>query len=305
MIQKNINNVSKHISVCICTFKRPHLLKRLLDELERQITEGLFSYSVVVADNDHRQSAKQVVSEFAATSSISIIYCVESEQNIALARNKALENAEGDFIAFIDDDEIPVVDWLCNLFKTCNAYGVDGVLGPVKPYFDHKPPQWVIKWKSIERPTYDTGYKMDWTETRTGNVLFRREILNGINYAFRSEFGTGSEDVDFFRRMMGKGKTFVWCNNAVVYEIVPPARCKRGYQIQLALLRGGNSLKHREDLARNLFKSLIAIPVYGLALPCLFVAGDHHFMTYLIKFFDHVGRLLALLGVNPVKERVF
>lgn len=294
-----------HISVCICTYRRPALLKRLLTELSRQDTKGLFSFSVVIADNDHRQSAKQVVLELAATASISIFYCVEPEQNIALARNKALENAKGDFIAFIDDDEFPEGDWLCNLFKTCNAYGVDGVLGPVRPYFEHKPPQWVIKGKFFERPTHNTGYKMDWPEMRTGNLFFRREILNGINYAFRSEFGTGSEDVDFFRRMMGKGRSFVWCNNAVVYELVPPARCKRSYQIRLALLRGGNSLKHRECLARNLSKSLIAIPVYGLALPFLFVAGHHHFMNYLIKFFDHAGRLLALLGLNPVKKRVF
>ena len=296
---------AKHITVCICTFKRPNLLKRLLDELERQITEGLFNYSVVVADNDHRQSAKEVVSGFAATSSIPIIYCVEPEQNIALARNRALENAKGDFIAFIDDDEIPRRDWLCNLFKTCNAYGVDGVLGPVKPRFEHKPPQWVIKGKFFERPAYGTGYKMNWPETRTGNLFFRREIFNGINYAFRAEFGTGSEDVDFFRRMMGNGRIFVWCDNAVVYEIVTPERCKRSYQIRLALLRGGNSLKHRVGLARKLLKSLIAVPVYCLALPFLFVAGDHYFMIYLIKLLDHSGRLLALIGINPVKERNF
>ena len=30
------------------------------------------------------------------------IYCVEPRQNIALTRNKAIEHAKGDFIAFID-----------------------------------------------------------------------------------------------------------------------------------------------------------------------------------------------------------
>jgi len=105
--------------------------------------------------------------------------------------------------------------------------------------------------------------------------------------------------------MMGNGRIFVWCNNAVVYEEVPPARCKRSYQIRLALLRGGNSLKHREGFARNILKSLIAVPVYGLSLPFLFVAGDHYFMIYLIKLLDHAGKILALIGINPVKERNF
>ena len=36
------------------------------------------------------------------------------KQNIALARNKAIENAKGDFIAFIDDDEFPLDQWLLN-----------------------------------------------------------------------------------------------------------------------------------------------------------------------------------------------
>lgn len=294
-----------HISVCICTYHRPALLKRLLTELGRQDTKGLFDFSVVVADNDHRQSAKQVVSEFASTSSIPIIYSMEPEQNFALVRNKALENAKGDFIAFIDDDEIPIVDWLCNLFAACNAYGVDGVLGPVRPHFEHKPPQWVIKGKIFERPEHNNGYKMDWPETRTGNLLFRRDILNGIDNAFRSEFGTGSEDVDFFRRMISNGKIFVWCNNAVVYETVPPERCKRSYLLKLALLRGGNSIKHQVHFARNLIKSFIAVPAYCLAIPFLFVAGDHYVMIYLIKLCDHIGRLLALMGINPVKKRDF
>ena len=38
-----------HISVCICTYKRPIPLKRLLDSLKQQETGGLFTYSVVVA----------------------------------------------------------------------------------------------------------------------------------------------------------------------------------------------------------------------------------------------------------------
>ena len=293
-----------HIAVCICTFKRPNLLKKLLKSLEAQITEGVITYSIVVADNDYRQSAKHIVSDFAATSPIPIDYCVEPQQNIALARNKALENAKGDLIAFIDDDEIPDKYWLFSHFKTCKEFRADIVLGPVKPYFEHEPPNWVIKGKFFERPTYYTGYNLKWQETRAGNLLFKREILHGMNKAFRSEFGTGSEDVDFFRRMKDKGFKFIWCNDAVVYEAVPPSRCKRGYLLRMALLRGGNSIKHRVAPLEKLIKSLIAVPVYASTLPFLFFSGDHYFMKYSIKFCDHAGRILALLKANPVKHRI-
>ena len=103
------NNRTKHLSVCICTYKRPQLLKRLLETLEKQETDG-FTFSVVVADNDEGRSAEPVVLEFSAQSAIPVTYCMESEQNISLARNRAIANASGDFIAFIDDDEFPAND---------------------------------------------------------------------------------------------------------------------------------------------------------------------------------------------------
>ena len=276
---------------------------KLLEELDKQQTEGLFTYSIIVADNDSKQSAKRVVSEFAAQSPIPTTYCVEPHQNIALARNKALANSQGDFIAFIDDDEYPATGWLCSLFRTCIASGADGVLGPVKPFFEKEPPKWATKGRFFERPTHETGYRIGMSDARTGNVIFRRKILEGVGEAFWAEFGTGGEDVDFFRRMMDKGCVFVWCNEAVVYETIPPARCRRRYLLKRALLRGRNSFRQQVGRGRNLIKSLIAVPVYSLALLFLFVAGDHHSMKYLIKFCDHAGRLLALLGCNPVKER--
>src|SRR5437879_13612035 len=123
---------TKHISVCICTYKRPRSLKRLLEELGGQDTGGLFTYSIVVADNDHLQSAKAVVRDFAAASSIPITYCVEPRQNIALAGNKAIDNANGNFVALIDDDEFPTKRWLLSLFRARDEYEGDWARGRVK-----------------------------------------------------------------------------------------------------------------------------------------------------------------------------
>src|SRR5260370_12144517 len=97
----------KHISICICTYKRPAFLKRLLDELRAQETGDSFTYSIVVSDNDHLRSAEATVSDFAANSTIAVKYCVEPQQSIALARNKAVQNATGNYIAFIYDDAFP------------------------------------------------------------------------------------------------------------------------------------------------------------------------------------------------------
>src|SRR5258708_7195565 len=177
-----------HISVCICTYKRPDFLKRLLEELGGQDTDGLFTYSIVIADNDHLRSAEFAVTEFAASSRIPVKYCVEPRQNIALARNKAVLNATGDFVAFIDDDEFPTKRWLLTLFKACLEYDVDGLLGPVKPHFDEEPPKWVVKGKFYDRPTYPTGLVIDRRKGRTGNVLLKKHIFTADAPPFRPEF---------------------------------------------------------------------------------------------------------------------
>jgi glycosyltransferase involved in cell wall biosynthesis len=113
-----------HITVCICTYKRPNFLKRLLEGLLQLETASLFSYSVVVVDNDRDESARAVVSDFQKSSLISTVYCVEPRQSIALARNAALASAVGDYVALIDDDEVPTCDWLLKLVDCLSEFDV-------------------------------------------------------------------------------------------------------------------------------------------------------------------------------------
>src|SRR6516225_2440888 len=103
----------KDISVCICTFQRPGLLRKLLERLEDQRTNGRFTFSVVVSDNDSGRSSERVVAEYVATSRIAVTYTCESRQNIALARNEGLMRA-----------------------RNINAAGV---LGPVRPHYESRP----------------------------------------------------------------------------------------------------------------------------------------------------------------------
>jgi succinoglycan biosynthesis protein ExoM len=290
-----------HITVCICTYKRPHLLDRLLRELDQQDTDGLFTYSIVVADNDRLKSAEGTISKFSAISRIPIVYANVPEQNISLARNKAIENAKGDFVAFIDDDEFPIKRWLATLYLAFGRYDVAGILGPVKRHFDEPPPKWVLKSKFYDRKTYPTGTIVSRKEARTGNVLLKKSILAGENPIFRPEF-RGGEDTDFFSRMIDKGYRFMWCDEAVAYEVVPPVRWDRTFLVRRALLRGANTINYLNFGVGDVVKSLAAVPIYILALPFAFILGQHRFMDLLVRLFDHLGKLFAIIGINPIKE---
>ncbi len=301
----SMDSKTDHICVCVCTYKRPNYLKRLLKELQSQKTEERFTFSAVIIDNDSELSAKRIVAGISKEASLQIEYYTEPEKNIALARNKAVQHATGDFIAFMDDDEFPSENWLLRLYKSICEYRVDGILGPVKPYFEPEPPTWVVKSGLCERSSFPTGTMLQNPKyTRTGNVLFDKRIFKENRDWFNRNFGTsGGEDVDFFKRMMAKGYIFNWCNEASVFESVPPERCSRSYFIKRALLRGAINAKNPS--VRSIAKSLIASIAYTTGLPVLLFLGQHLFMKYLVKDLDHIGKILGVMGFNAVKERTF
>jgi succinoglycan biosynthesis protein ExoM len=300
-----------NITVCICTYQRPILLDRLLRALAVQQTNGTFSYSCVVVDNDALESARKVVERWRPNFPVTIQYEVEPARNIAVARNRALQSARGNLIAFIDDDEVPQKDWLCRLRNTLAEYDADVVLGPVRPYFDEAPPQWLLKSGLCRRESLSTGSKVHWRRTRTGNLLMRAQIVNRAGILFDPAYGTGGEDVDFFRRAAGKGKVFVWCEEAPVYELVSGNRLQRRYYIERALLQGRISLRYamNDESISGLVvvgvKALAAILIYTCALPFLFIAARHLGIKYLIKDCHHISRLLAIFGVGDVSRRDF
>lgn len=296
-----------HVCVCICTYKRPELLKRLLSSLEEQETAGLFDYSIVIVDNDRSESARQTVESYAQQLKTSIRYYVEPDQNIAVARNKAVENARGDFIAFIDDDEFPISDWLWNLYTACARFSADGVLGPVKPHFVENSPAWLKKSKLCERRLHPTGTVMLAGDTRTGNVLLKRDIFDNPDHRFEPEFGrTGGEDLWFFLKVIKKGRVFVWCNEAPVYETVSPERWKESFYLRRSIRLGGlagNEVRTKARPDRSITRVIASFCGYSLTLLLAIFFGKHVFMRFLCKSLYNFSYLLGYCGHVIIRFR--
>jgi len=295
--------IRPHICVCVCTYKRPHLLGSLLSRLDQQETEGFFWHSIVVVDNDRDASARTVAHSLAQRCKTSIRYDVESEQNIALARNRAVRNATGDFIALIDDDELPSARWLLTLYKAITSSDSDGVLGPVVPSFEVAPPRWVLQGRFFDRPAHKNGHVVSWTETRTGNAMLRAELFEPNGTWFDPAFGSGGEDRDFFRRHIERGRVFTWCNDAAVLERVPPTRWKRTVLLKRALLRGQMALTGARSRPMSILTSAIAIPIYAACLPAFLLVRHHLFMECLIRACDHLGKISASVGVRWIRQK--
>jgi succinoglycan biosynthesis protein ExoM len=209
--------------------------------------------------------------------------------------------------AFIDDDELPCSDWLLNHYKALVLFDTTGVLGPVLPRFEATPPKWVSKGRFFERPVYFSGYVLNWELTRTGNCLLKRTLFEEGGDWFLPQFGSGGEDRNFFKRKIGRGHIFVWCNEAPVYEAVTPERLKKKVMVKRALLRGKMTYNSQKQRPASILTSALAAVLYSLGLPLLLIFfpifGFDIFMTYLIKDCDHLGKVFALFGVDFVKER--
>jgi succinoglycan biosynthesis protein ExoM len=297
-----------HIMVCICTFKRPTMLEELLVALSQQETNGLFTFSVRVVDNDREESARPIVSRVAGERRLFVEYVVEPRQNIARARNRAVADVSAEFIAIIDDDEQPERDWLFGLWSSINELAADGVLGPVLPKFPDSSPIWLRKSGLCERPSHRTGQWLEYRETRTGNALFRGSLFVGIQEPFNPELGEGGgEDIDFFRRRMDEGYRFAWCNEAIVYEGVPPERWGLQYYCHRQLRLGG-LLGNRQKQASELTFGAIGcsaarLVVHGVRVFVRLPFGMHLYAKPLAQLCYHAGFLLGACGLLRSQPR--
>jgi succinoglycan biosynthesis protein ExoM len=298
-----------HISVCVCTFRRRDMLRRLLFTLSRQETQGLFEYSVVVVDNDAEGTAKTCVLEAKEEFGLDLVYEIEPTNTIPAARNHAVRIAKGNYIGIIDDDELAPADWLLELYRAVQTFAVDGALGPVYPYFENTPPAWLVKSGLCERPVIRTGTLLDWNDTRTGNVLVRTDVFSATNLCFDENCKTSGSDKEFFREAMDRGCRFVAVAEAPVFETVPPERQTKSYYVRRHRIQASNERKFRAPTLRGVskitapLKALIALATYSAVLPLSAALGSHVAFPLALKAVYHGSWLLTMLGFDLAKTR--
>jgi len=290
------------ISVCVCTYKRPQLLGKLLDSLHKQ-SFPLNEFEVVVVDNDKLGSARRAVDEsMQLRPALEISYDIEPVQGISYARNRTVALARGELLAFIDDDECANPSWLLNLVHTMDACDADAVLGPVLPLYPAATSAWVIRSGFFDRPRFVSGTVIRSEACRTGNALVMAgKVKSRQPKPFDDCFAqTGGEDQDLFRWLEDQGCRFVWCDQAVVQEEVPEDRLKLGYMLKRGL-RGSSSywqiINQKRSRARAFGEAILGIgiglifAVWGiLVIP----AGLHRTVRKWLVSAKGFGRVIAL-----------
>jgi succinoglycan biosynthesis protein ExoM len=228
-----------HIAICVATFNRPRLLEKLLTGIAelRFPKAGIPEITVIVVDNDASGAAKDVCRRAALPWCLQ--YVLEPKRGIAEARNRALkEIGDADFLAFIDDDEVPGTLWLDELLSAQSKFRANVVTGPVYPSFTEDVPEWIRGADFFTRPGHLTGDYLAYCSTN--NALVARNVFDQVGgFDDRFQF-TGGEDLHFFARVRLAGFNIVWSQEAVVIETVSSDRANLGSLLRRAYT-GGNS----------------------------------------------------------------
>jgi cellulose synthase/poly-beta-1,6-N-acetylglucosamine synthase-like glycosyltransferase len=206
--------MSLRVSVVVPTYRRPDLLGRCVAALVAQDFEP-HSYEVIVADDGAEERVRRLVSEWASRTQgrpVLRYVAVTGTQGPAGARNRGCELAQGEVIAFTDDDTIPQPAWLTEGMKAMTP-DVTAVAGRV-----HVPLPVDRALTDYER---DIGH-MAAAEFLTANCFVRREALRAIG-GFDERFTSAwREDSDLQFRLLKANRKVVPARNAVVAHPVRP-----------------------------------------------------------------------------------
>ena len=226
--------------IAVLTFRRPRDLDQVIPALIQQAAsvEAEADVAILVVDNDPDGGAAAQVQAFAREHPVRYVH--EPVPGIAAARNRALaESDAARLLVFIDDDERPVLGWLGLLLETWRTHRPAAVVGPVVSRFDEPPTDWIAAGRFFDRRRMTTGTRVE--IAATNNLLLDLEVVRRIGARFDERFGiSGGSDSAFTRYLHSRGGEMVWCDEAVVHDIVPAERNTRDWVLRRAY-RVGNA----------------------------------------------------------------
>mgnify|MGYP000881255348 CR=1 FL=1 len=282
------------VDICVCTFRRSFLAETLRSI--GRLDPGDHEIRVIVADNDMTPTARELVGEARRGLPFPLHYIHAPGANISIARNACLDAATGDFIAFVDDDEVVGRDWIRALVEQAHATGAAAVLGPVRAIYTPSAPAWMVEGDFHSTlPVFVNG------EIRTGytcNVLVRwdppfRDVR------FDPALGrSGGEDTDFFNRLVAFGGMIAFAPDAKVEEPVPADRATMSWLVRRRLRFG-----QTHGMLMGGSRAVTAVAAVSKVGYCCTMAGLMAFSPInrrrnWLRAVLHIGVLGGLIGVR-------
>jgi succinoglycan biosynthesis protein ExoM len=230
---------TKLVSIAIPTKDRPTLLNDALQSAESQHLPSWIRLEIVVIDNSSDGSARDTCA--GRGSPVRYFHCPVA--GLSNARNMAVSESQGEFIVFLDDDEVAEPTWLAELCETLVATNADAAFGAVEPEFDTQGFELEEYARQFYRRRIEASSGADITDKYfmlgTGNSCFVKERCFKNENPFSDRFNTsGGEDIMLLKHLADEGHRFVWAPRATVRERTPAARCDFWYLLKRRFRNG-------------------------------------------------------------------
>ena len=287
------------IDICVCTYRRPSVVDTLAS-LDRQILPDGVTARIIVIDNDTEPTARDTVQSLAKTLTLPLLYVHAPANNISIARNAALNAADGEWLAFIDDDETAPETWLANLLMTAETEDLDAVFGPAMAVYPDDAPDW------IRQQDYHSNIPL-WRDgaVQTGyscNALIRRTSPHVSGRYFSLDKGkTGGEDTEFFYNMWFSGAKLGIAGDAKVFEPVDPRRLSaewiRNRRYRTGLSYGYHCIPNRKFLNLLRFATTTSLRIIFCMVIALALAWSERRRNFwFMRGVFHYGALMSVFS---------
>jgi glycosyltransferase involved in cell wall biosynthesis len=215
------------ISVLVSTFNRSELLETALRTLVCQETHDRFSYEIVVVDNNSTDKTATVLAEIRRKHPQLIRTVREERRGVVHARNRAVSEARGEWLAFFDDDQLAHPSWLEQLFQVAQDRASLCVGGAVKlqlPSGVHRNLGPFCRRLLCETVGKDRVQPYDRLfKPGTGNLMIHRELFEKYG-PFDARFNDRGEDTILFLSILRAGNAAWYTPDAIVYHVIPHER---------------------------------------------------------------------------------
>lgn len=288
------------LTLIIATYNRAEQLMVTLGSVATQQYPAE-RWECVVVDNNSKDNTRERVEAFAtAHPDLNIRYCFEQNQGLSHARNRGIKEAQGEILAFIDDDERIVEDFVASyveLFDTKSDAMAAG--GKIIAEYPTGRPRWMSKY--TERPIanpMDFGQSVRlFPEGRIpggGNMAMRRELFDQIG-TFNTTLGRtgksliGGEESDLFERIAKHHMACYYVPRAVMYHIIPEEKLTQEYFCRLAY-NVGVSHYRRAEIHNRVARLFVGEVIKWCATLLLCLAHHPAQSSQLITMRRHISR---------------
>jgi len=193
------------VSVVVCT----HNGEATLDQCLRRLGTLTYPDYEVIVVNDGSSKACAAIAE---ANGVTLIQT--EHRGLGHARNKGIEAARGEIVAFLDDDAYPDSDWLHYVAALLRANGHAGVGGPnIPPEDDGFVAECVAA--APGGPIHVLVSDREAEHVPGCNMAFRKDVLEEVG-SFDERFEVAGDDVDLCWRLQKANRTLGFSAGAVV-----------------------------------------------------------------------------------------